>query len=98
MALDLIDPWCIFTSWVCFLLCYLHSQALCGSFTCSPLEAPTERKHLFQKFQQYHSQSLIVAKPHAVFEPIAVALSCHALIGQAWSHGMVEALVCSEPW
>ena len=96
MALDLIEPCSIFTSWVCFHLCYLQSQALCGNFTCLPLEAPTERKHLFQKFQQYHTQSLIVAKPHAVFEPTAVAPSCHALIGQAWSHGMVVALACSE--
>ena len=63
---------------------------------CSPLEASTERDHLFQKFQQYHSQSLIVAKPHAGFEPIAVAASCHAIIGQALSHGMMVALACSE--
>ena len=97
MALDLIEPWSIFTSWVCFHLCYLQSQALCGNFTCLPLEAPTERKHLFQKSQQYHTQSLIVAKPHAVFEPIAVVPSCHALIGQAWLHGMVVTLACSEP-
>lgn len=49
MALGMAESWSVSTSWICFLLCDLHSSALCGVSPVHPWQLQQEENACFLK-------------------------------------------------